>query len=72
MITVILGTNQFQKGDWSKHNSFDNSIHKVYNSIEEWKKSKDYPSNKIIAFSKEEIKNIKNPNSYCNNDNYWK
>jgi hypothetical protein len=73
MITVIINTNKFQKGDFSKHKSFNPLIHKVYNTIEEWKQSKDYPkSNTITPFSKNEINALKNPNSYCNNDNNWK
>jgi len=73
MITVLKGTNKFQQGDFSKHKSFNSNIHKVYNTIEEWKKSEDYPkSNDIITFSDDEIKAITNPNSYCNNDYNWK
>ena len=73
MITVLKNTNKFQKGDYSKHKNFDSSIHKVYNSLEEWKRSEDYPkSNNIIPFSKSEINALKNPNSYYNNDNNWK
>jgi hypothetical protein len=73
MITVVSGTNQFQKGDFSKHKDFNPSIHKVYNTVEEWKQSEDYPkANRIIPFSDNEIKAIRNPNSYCNNDYYWK
>ena len=73
MITVVIGTNKFQNGDYGKHKNFNSSIHKVYNNLEEWKQSSDYPkSNNIISFSENEIKALKNPNSYCNNDNNWK
>ena len=73
MITIIIGTNKFQNGDYSKHKNFNSSIHKVYNNLEEWKQSSDYPkSNNIISFSENEIKALKNPDSYCNNDNNWK
>ena len=73
MITVVKNTNKFQNGDYSNHKSFNSTIHKVYNNVEEWKQSNDYPkSNNIIPFSKSEINALKNPNSYCNNDNNWK
>ena len=73
MITVVINTNKFQNGDYSNHKSFNSCIHKVYNNLEEWKQSSDYPkSNNIIPFSKSEINALKNPNSYCNNDNNWK
>ena len=73
MITVIKNTNKFQKGDFSKHKDFNPNVHKVYNSVEEWKNSEDYPKyTGIIPFSDNQIKAIRNPNSYCNNDNNWK
>ena len=73
MITVVKNTNKFQNGDYSTHKRFNSNIHKVYNNLEEWKQSEDYPkSNSIIPFSKSEIDAITNPNSYCNNDNNWK
>jgi hypothetical protein len=73
MITVLKNTNKFQNGDYSKHKNFNSTIHKMYNNVEEWKQSENYPkSNNIIPFSKNEINAIKNPNSYCNNDNNWK
>ena len=43
MITVVKGTSNYQQGDWSKHIDFNPDIHKVYDSIEDWKKSEDYP-----------------------------
>ena len=52
MITVIKNTNKFQKGDFSKHKDFNPNVHKVYNSVEEWKNSEDYPKyTGIIPFS---------------------
>lgn len=71
MITVLKNTNFFQNGDFSNHKSFNPLIHKVYNNLEEWKQSNDYP-NSLVPFSDKEIDAIKNPNSYCNNDYYWK
>jgi hypothetical protein len=72
MITVLKNTNKFQQGDFSKHKSFNPAKHKVYNNIEDWKKSEDFPKSNISPFSKNEIKALNNPNSYCNNDNNWK
>lgn len=73
MITVVKNTNKFQNGDFSNHKTFDPTIHKVYNNLEEWKQSENYPkSNNIIPFTESEINELKRPNSYCNNDNNWK
>lgn len=72
MITVVINTNKFQNGDYSDHKNFNSAIHKVYNNLEEWKQSEDYPKSNIIPFSENEIKALKNSNSYSNNDNNWK
>jgi hypothetical protein len=73
MITVLKGTNMFQSGDFSGHKDFNPEIHKVYKSVNDFKKSIDYPVNKgVSTFSEEEINKIKNPNSFCNDDSNWK
>ena len=41
-------------------------------SYDLWLKGGGKPFNLIIPFSKKEIDALKNPNSYCNNDNNWK
>jgi len=54
-ITVVIGTYKYQKGDWSNHRVFNPNLHKVYDSIEEWKNSSDYPRPLISVISPDEV-----------------